>query len=272
MKYEKAGETQVASLTLGFLIVQLLRTGITGYLPMPNGDPNPAVAPTVKDIVYLSIGSLVLAVLMILVYQYMPEVPGFPRVKLWTKGACSFGCAFSALYASVWATFALFDLTLTPGKLLAAFDVTIGGFLTIVLLTSVHDMNFLSEHAKEEIMQLQVPLSTLIGFAWKAAFMQSIASITGNVAILPAPIESMIMALVLVLVVLPAWLFYIIPLVMAMDKPDWKPRGGALTAQENTREAAKPLLGNIAPAPSLKDIDDILGSLAVRLRNVEQGI
>merc|ERR1712032_805909 len=86
MKYQKAGETQCACLTLGFLICQLARTSITGYLPQPNGDINPHVAQlndTVPNTLKLFTVGTVLAVLMVVIYRFMPEWSSIWRVKAW---------------------------------------------------------------------------------------------------------------------------------------------------------------------------------------------
>jgi len=236
MKYQDMGESQCACLTLGFLTIQLARTAITGYLPMPNGDPNPHLVQTkdaVTHITKLFITALVLATLMVLVIRFMPDFK-LKRIKEWTKGTCAFACAWALLYCSIWTTFGFFDIVSTPGKLLCAFEVTVGGFLFIILLTLLQDMSALGSEGKAEIAALQMPLSTLIGFAWKATFVNSNMIVTARVTVLPAPIETMLITVVLVAVVAPAWIFYIVPIVMAMEKPNWKPAGVAPDPQKES--------------------------------------
>merc|ERR1719469_1727835 len=58
------------------------------------------------------------------------------------------------------------------------------------------------------------PISLLVGFAWKQAFVSGFNLITTVEHIAPVPLESLMLAGALVLVVVPAWRLHILPSVV----------------------------------------------------------
>merc|ERR1719382_632796 len=92
--------------------------------------------------------------------------------------------------------------------MLQALLVTLFAFILIFILDKIADLPCTGEAADREVKAFVGPLSLLIGFAWKQSFVSAVTTIMAR------PLQTLSMAVVLALVVVPAWRWYILPVVM----------------------------------------------------------
>lgn len=203
-------ENGILCMTMGFLTVQSVRFWISGVLPPANGALPPGVQPLASHIISLFVAGVTFIVLIPIVDVAVPDTLG--RYKRLLKSVCGTSAAFSLMNAVDWSIRDLFDLSGPVGSMLLALTVTFGGFVLIFIMDYITDLKCTGERVDRELRALIGPLTILIGFAWKQAFVAAVGTVTKQMDF--APLESLLLALAMASVVVPAWRWFILPVVM----------------------------------------------------------
>lgn len=237
-RFTEETEDGALCLTLAHLCVQATRMSITGVLPLPGGQMRPGSSPTQDDAWWLFLSGCAYAA-FIPIIDLTLQVSFLSRFKGWLKKTAGFGAAFCFLYSITWAMASLSDVAQPPGQMVLALIVTLVGFAIIFLLDFLADLSCTGDATDREIKALVGPVSVLIGFGWKQAFVGAILTINAREKLMPAPVQTLACTVVLVLVVVPAWRLYILPVVMSET----------LSREERRASISKP---KIVPLPGVR--------------------
>lgn len=232
-RFTEETEDGALCLTLAHLCVQATRMCITGVLPLPGGQVPPGLSPTQSHVWWLLLGGCIYAT-AIPIIDLTLRVGFLSRFKAVLRKTAGFSAAFCFLYAITWAMASRTKVSSPPGMMVLALIVTLVGFAAIYLLDFLADLSCTGETVDTEIKALVGPVSVFIGFGWKQAFVGAILTIDARETLMPAPVQTLACTVVLVLVVVPAWRLYILPVVMSetlkVEERRAKSKGAALPA------------------------------------------
>jgi len=129
-------------------------------------------------------------------------------------------------------------------------EVVLALFVTSMALALIFALDYLADleatdEAVDKALRTGVQaLAILIGFSWEKAFDDAVVSITAAVTVVPRSLMRLVLAVVLAGVVIPAWRFYILPIIYDFKSSDMEEKEVAEPAAGSFGEAAKPLLGS----------------------------
>jgi len=217
--YTFAVETEdgIFALTCGHLIVQVVRFSITGRLPPSSGAVPPGMHISLDHVVFLFVWSFVFVAIIPAVDLLMPETPSLGRINRVAKRLAATCVSFCHLYAITWWIQGFFNVNGAVGSMIIALLVTFFGFGMLFLLFFLTDLEFTGEIVDREIKTLIQPFAILIGFSWKQAFGAATTSITSREQLAPTPLETLFIAVMLAVVVVPAWRMFILPTIMQSE-------------------------------------------------------
>lgn len=249
-RFAEETEDGALSMTVAHLITQVVRFHITGYLPLANGQVRPGLVHTEHDSMALFGFGLGFAFLIPVFDVCLPGKKGtrLLRYKGWTKKIAGNCTSFCWLYAITWQATEHLNVASPPGAMILALCVTLFGFALIFFIDFITDLPCTGEATDREVKALVTPISLLIGFSWKAAFVASITAINGRESVYSPPIQTVFMAVCLAIVVVPAWRMYILPIVMHEEVETQQRRQKEVTpviAAQSSKVV--PLLGAAAP-------------------------
>ncbi|CAE7225856.1 unnamed protein product [Symbiodinium natans] len=213
-KYTDQTEDVVIALTVGHLVVQSSRYLLTGTLPLPTGEVRPGTEIEDGDVWTLAGSSLIYISLIVGLQFWTPQ--GDVGRMLQRRGAqilanCT---AFALFYSTNWSAQQMMQLTGTAQSLVVALGVTWVAFGCLLLLDFLADLECTGERFDRALRQMVAPISVLIGFGWKGAFATAGNTLVADIHVFAPPLENLLMCLILLSFVLPAWRMYILPVVM----------------------------------------------------------
>ena len=91
---------------------------------------------------------------------------------------------------------------------------TWGGFALMIFLDKLADLECTGPVFDQNLRLLVMPIGTLIGYGWKGAFQAAGLTIVQQIHVFSAPLEQLILAVLLLIVIMPAWRMYILPQVL----------------------------------------------------------
>jgi hypothetical protein len=147
----------------------------------------------------------------------IPLMEQKPRLKVWLKRTCGNCTAFGILYNIEW-VMRLLKFSGPSGAMVAALGATLTTYVLVFVLDWVADAECSPPVVDKEVRFYIEPLSLLIGLTWKQAFIVSIKVLETQIDVLPRPVEILIIAVVVAMIIVPAWRMYIVPVVM---HPEW---------------------------------------------------
>lgn len=227
-------EDDVMCLTISFLVVQTLRYHVVGVLPSLEGNfPKNTYVNDYQCFVMLIFG------ISVGIFGYLRTILGLGtawmtrRHATWVRLGTDFVLAWSLLFTT--------DAFLTNhglggnkmgclGQVITAMILTIIGFLVVFLLDRQADaveakmvaspsknqqqIDEYRERQKKAIRGTVLAIGVLIGFGWERCFDAAVDSTAEQDAkIVPPTLTKVGLALVLASIVLPAWRWYILPVV-----------------------------------------------------------
>merc|ERR1719375_2160383 len=98
-------------------------------------------------------------------------------------------------------------------RVVLAMTTSFLAFIVIFFLDKIADMDATGEGADEAIKTIIEALGILVGFAWEQSFDVAVDSVTERVTIFPEATTKLLISLLLVSIVLPAWRVHILPTV-----------------------------------------------------------
>merc|ERR1712039_531763 len=125
------GENGALCMTIAHLVVQTVRFGLTGVMPLPNGMVPPGFKPTHEDTTKLLSISICFAILIVVIDCFVS--PGLGRLKVWFKTISGNCFSFCLLYGISWEI--LGSIGSGPiSSMLLGLAVTMVGFAIIFVL------------------------------------------------------------------------------------------------------------------------------------------
>lgn len=215
-KFCKETEDAVINLTVAHVTVQSIRYGITGLHPLPTGADPPGFKATVTDGIKLELWADLFLVLFFVSDVVIPASYG--RFKVWLKGSIGNAFAFCAFFAMTWYTQTWSPVGGNDQVLLLAMFVTISGFCMLGILHNLSHIKCMPKWFGAEVKAFVGPVSFMIGFAWKQATLSAI-DVINNRTPMPKTVNEVVLTIAIAVVVIPAWRWYILPVVMDMLNP-----------------------------------------------------
>ncbi|CAK9058275.1 unnamed protein product [Durusdinium trenchii] len=232
---EEVAETEndVMSLAVSFLLVQALRFCISGYLPNAEGNDPKGLKQSNLACELLLFAAFVFGgfdIVQISLRKLLKlgnegsdveeqrvsynELDQAHRYHTWCRDILAMATAWSIHFSVDWW---LSANIMADGAVLAvicAVVVTCFALLLIFVLDKLADMEFTDNEVDSSLRALISSLGILIGFSWERSFDEAVGGLAeGRVFGLPPPVLTLILAIFLASMVVPAWKWYILPVV-----------------------------------------------------------
>jgi len=225
---EEAAETEndVIGLTSSFMVVQAFRLLIGGTLPNAEGEEPEGIESSHSDFqawLLCSIGLIfvVMEVVRIIKFPCNDERLNL-RLLPQLKNIIAMDYAWCVFFSSNWFIAAHF-FTKVGGmmqEITVALFVTAVALALIFILDKVEDMEATGKTVDSACRAVIKAISVLIGFSWEKAFDTAVVDFTTAVTFFPHPLTKLILALLLALLVVPAWRMHILPCVVAFEEAE----------------------------------------------------
>lgn len=203
-------EEDVRALTLSFLTVQWLRFAIFGVLPSAEGD--------LPDRPYSQsqITSMLCVALFAVFYNNIPGRWCFKQRIVGKSEAMrnilNLVFAWGVMYSfRVWLLTEKYLHGDASGEVMQATIITWGTFAAQHILDYFADMEATGKETDAAIRSLISTLGVLVGFSWEKCFDVAVDNIAEKIESVPPELTKLALALVLASSVLPAWRWYILP-------------------------------------------------------------
>jgi len=240
---ERVAETEdeVISLAVSFLSVQMLRFCISGYLPEASGEDAEGQEwhSNYSCLLLLLTGVVagIADVARLLYDRSIMQPPGFDRMESgesqqssntdkragsWFQKISAMTFAFCLLFAAEWWISSNLPMDGSIKAVVSALLVTVAAFVLIFGIDKVADMHADDSELDEALRLIISALGMLVGFSWERCFDAAVGGLSqGHDAgkhgahahhrQLPAAVCNLILAVILAILVLPAWKWYILP-------------------------------------------------------------
>eukprot|EP00927_Polykrikos_kofoidii_P066659 TRINITY_DN62214_c0_g1_i1.p1 TRINITY_DN62214_c0_g1~~TRINITY_DN62214_c0_g1_i1.p1 ORF type:complete len:620 (+),score=96.90 TRINITY_DN62214_c0_g1_i1:108-1967(+) len=210
-------ENDVAGLSLSFLTVQALRFAITSHLPNVEGLEPHELAKNhgVFDIVLVFAFGAVFAIVSIVVLREYERTPKerekWCRLLLIFNNLFTFANAWCFFYASKMSVCSLnFTSEESLIQVVLALFLSAVSFMFIFFLDAIQDNHILGEQADTAVELMIQGLAVLVGFSWEQAFDVAVVVVSASSGNVPPALSRLLMSILLVLVVFPAWRMHIL--------------------------------------------------------------
>mmetsp|Transcript_29909 Transcript_29909/g.81043 ORF Transcript_29909/g.81043 Transcript_29909/m.81043 type:complete len:559 (-) Transcript_29909:169-1845(-) len=221
----KESENDVAGLSLSFVTVQAIRFAIGGVLPNGEGIEGPSTQASHggsqwQMLLLCGVGFEICGILLLNSERCIPKHSAmFERVERIIEilnNYFTFGNAWCFFYGvKWWLTSTQFTDETALLHVVLSLVLSSSAFAMIFVLDKVMDNQLLgedSELAENAVEKLITGLAILIGFSWEQCFDTAVTVIAESQSKkCPEAIAKLIMSVILVLVVFPAWRLYILP-------------------------------------------------------------
>lgn len=226
---ERTAETEdeVIALAVSFSIVQMLRFGVSGHLPNAAGeDPEGFNLHSNSSCALLLLVGLVPGVADVVRVLYTRNAKTFtrivsgegedevPRSRNWCEGISSMSFAWCIHFAADWWIASHLHLDGSMKAVLSALAVTAVAFVVIFGLDKVADSKYDDVEVHRALRGMIAGLGLLVGFSWERCFDASLEGLANHryFGTVPPAISRVALAFGLALMVLPAWKWYILPM------------------------------------------------------------
>ncbi|CAK0819070.1 unnamed protein product [Prorocentrum cordatum] len=209
-------EGSVLNMSVSHLSIQAVRAVISGDMPLFNGTNPRGFHAQLMDAYELFLMALVFGITMVVVNLIHIRFRGIELkvTKSRLKGTLGNCIAFCVLWGLNWSIGRTWGVHGVVGGMVLALVVTMLGMFLIVVLDQLADLECTGETFDEELYAFCPCIAILIGFSWKQAFTTSVGTLTQQTHYLDPAIETLILTACLVTVVIPAWKWYILPVIL----------------------------------------------------------
>jgi len=275
---ERTAETEdeVISLAVSFSIVQMLRFGVSGHLPNAAGeDPEGfnlhsnwscallllvGLVPGIADMVRVLYTRSAKTFTRIISGEGEEEVP---RSRNWCEGISSMSFAWCIHFAADWWIGSHLHLDGSMKAVLSAVAVTAVAFGVIFGLDKVADQHFDDEEVHRALRGMIAGLGLLVGFSWERCFDASLEGLAEHrhFGKVPPAINRIALAFGLAVMVLPAWKWYILPMLHEAHEAHEEHEHHVKGVVEETRSRPR-LIGRLGSSMSLTSDESAKGKLS----------
>jgi len=227
-------EDEVISLAVSFVVVQMFRFGVSGHLPNAAGEDEEVhwhsdwscallllvgLVPGVADMVRILCNRSVGEFKRIISGEGEEEEQ---RCRNWLEGISSMCFAWCIHFAVDWWIESHSNLEGSMRAVISALSVTALAFSLIFVLDKVADMHFDDKELFRALRGMISGLGLLVGFSWERCFDASVEGLASHhyMGNLPPALNRMALAVVLAIMVLPAWKWYILPMLHREDEEE----------------------------------------------------
>eukprot|EP00929_Paragymnodinium_shiwhaense_P084392 TRINITY_DN45116_c0_g1_i1.p1 TRINITY_DN45116_c0_g1~~TRINITY_DN45116_c0_g1_i1.p1 ORF type:complete len:556 (-),score=85.87 TRINITY_DN45116_c0_g1_i1:226-1893(-) len=247
MKFGIETENQAVALIISHTTIQTVRFVTEGTLPPFNGMRPVGDEPSLHSSIMLLACIPVFVLVMVISDLCTGDVARLRALGMGAAGNC---IAFVMLHAFRNILNSLTDLTGACGSMLYALVAYGIAYLVMEFLHVLVGLDCTGPKFDQELRHLMTPLSVLVGFAWQAALNAAVAEVTDDVHVLPKPVETLIIATMLILVVVPVWRLRLLP-----NSPSMKTELAKLAAGTRADVGEDLLAGESSNDPTvLRDI------------------
>eukprot|EP00932_Pfiesteria_piscicida_P002439 SRR837773.12375.p3 GENE.SRR837773.12375~~SRR837773.12375.p3 ORF type:complete len:358 (+),score=180.27 SRR837773.12375:50-1075(+) len=273
---EETEETvdDIIGLAVSFLLTQSLRLLIGGSLPNAEGEePEEGLSKhTDFQAFQLLFISLVFVAIELLRLVYIKRTfvrftPQMRNVVMMTLSWCLF---FSCDW---WLSHNFFTQNHGMTKeVVLALMVTAIAMSMIFLLDKLADLPITGTAVDKAIRSVVRAYGILIGFSWEKSFDTAVAEVSDNVKFVPEHLTKMLLAVLLVVLVVPAWRLYILPTILRYEQLEEKEEEEEAEGEAREKEAEEgrglqaPLLRSSTSKLSREKLKPLSGPEAAELQ------
>jgi len=216
---EEGGEDMVG-LVASFLIVQVLRFGMTGVLPDGHGgEPDDILkshdSSDVGKLIVLGYFSAAMCAVVVVASSWLKGPRALQAAKMTQITLAMIHC-WCLYFSGVWMMAAsdmaeILDVYEDSAllKVILACLLTVYAFVLIFALEKLASFDCTGPKVDNAIVTIMGSLGILIGFTWEQSFERSVSTVVQASGDVPAPLLKGGMAIFLVAMVLPAWRMFI---------------------------------------------------------------
>jgi len=215
-------EDDVIGLAVSFLVVQTLRLLVGGTLPNAEGEESEEGSSShsnwqVLMLVVIGTSFVLVEVLRMLYIKFE-----FPRLTPQMRNIVIMSFSWCIFFATDWwLSYNIFTQNHGMTKeVVVALTVTAIAMTEIFLLDKFADLPVTGSHVDAIIRAVVRALGILIGFSWEKSFDTAVVEVSGFVKVLPDHLVKLVLAVLLVLLVVPAWRLYILPTILMYEKAE----------------------------------------------------
>eukprot|EP00448_Togula_jolla_P012603 CAMPEP_0170614816 /NCGR_PEP_ID=MMETSP0224-20130122/25006_1 /TAXON_ID=285029 /ORGANISM="Togula jolla, Strain CCCM 725" /LENGTH=580 /DNA_ID=CAMNT_0010940507 /DNA_START=12 /DNA_END=1754 /DNA_ORIENTATION=- len=269
-EYAKETEDDVIGLAISFLCVQCLRFTIVGKLPNVEGEEEG------KDASHHSNLDALILFLTSLIFVAVQAV----KSLIW-KSDSRMGAQISNIVSMAisWTLFFTIQWEIDANapdsvqgmlkKVYQAIIVTGVCFCSIFFIDKLADADWTGEETDKMLRTIILSFGILIGFSWEQCFDISVAIFSHvHGALKPVAIMKLVLSVGLCTVVVPAWVFYILPVVVQYEVKE-KEEEEKEKAEEEIKEKIEAIVQTQKNATKLDDVAR-LKELRAWIRKSEQ--
>lgn len=205
-------ENEIIALAVSFLLVQVLRMLLVGHLPDVEGEDWSGA--TITNLCALGLlGCGVLAAILQILKALFVKRGAESRISAWYRDIMAMTMAWCILFSCEW--FLKIRMSLSEDSALLSVTIAVAtSFLAIALifvLDWLADQDWTDENVDQSLRAFITAFGILIGFAWERSFDTAVTGVAGDgVLPFPPPVAKLVMAVVLAMIVVPAWKWYIL--------------------------------------------------------------
>eukprot|EP00439_Symbiodinium_sp_Y106_P059901 s1926_g8.t2 len=242
---EEVAETEddVMALAVSFLLVQVLRFGISGQLPNSEGEDEEGTQHSTRECGMLLLAAAAFGCFEILKITFRKAIRKAlgqrasdghagaahgekedPSVwdrlnHVWIRDICAMCTAWSLHFAVDWFLTTNLDVEGAVSAVVCAVVVTCLALGLIFVLDKLADMEFTDDEVDAALRALITSLGILIGFSWERSFDAAVGGLAEQRAFgLAPPVITLLLAIILASMVVPAWKWYILPTTLKYKK------------------------------------------------------
>lgn len=232
------------ALAVSFLLVQVLRFGISGQLPNSEGEDEEGSQHSATECGMLLMAAAAFGcfeIVKITCRKAIRKALGqsasdghaghaahgekedpsvWDRLNhVWIRDICAMCTAWSLHFAVDWFLTTNLDVEGAVSAVVCAVVVTCLALGLIFVLDKLADMEFTDDEVDAALRALITSLGILIGFSWERSFDAAVGGLAEQRAFgLAPPVITLLLAIILASMVVPAWKWYILPTTLNYKK------------------------------------------------------
>ena len=261
-------ENDVVGIAVSFLICQSLRFSVDGHFPDGAGEPK-SQAHTARQLVLLVLAALVaivISAILVHVRHYLnPKQEKLERARKIGRTVASILFAWLLFYTCGGVTSTCSFISEAMEPVVLALLVSLISFILIIALDKAYDLDATGEDADRAIIASIESIGILIGVGWESAFDKSVDVIADSVKEEQQELVKFLLAVLLCLLVFPAWRIYIMKIVIEQEQEEEQAEeiqqetGQSVVPQSRSRSRSRSRGRSLSTSDS---VDTPLGSQA----------
>ncbi|CAK0847579.1 unnamed protein product [Prorocentrum cordatum] len=231
-------EEDAFSFCNGFLISQVSKFYVLGFMPVLHGEPE-GHSQQECDMLFGFVGLFSMIVCVLAALQELAHASGLPstaRLLFLAQHTAGMAAAWMLVFAGEWQWFAAVETpSLSSGIMLVTFVSTMVSFGLVVVLDFVAGRGWVRPASVRALIAI---IATAVGLSWEKAFHEADQALTSGLSPKTATKCKLLLIVVVLLIVLQGWRYYVLPQAIEYEeKCEEKRKAEASQAEEGQKPA-----------------------------------